>query len=82
MGTNAAHTAAGELVALAGEGEPEAVKSTEGEADAEGEVVAEFEGDVPTDSVAEGDAVPDSGGVPLGVGALEPVTEDVAVGSR
>jgi len=43
--------------------------------------VGASDGDAPTDSVAEGDAVMDAGGVPLGVGTLEPVAEGVAEGS-
>jgi hypothetical protein len=81
MGTDAAHAAAGVPDAVAGDGEPDAVKPADGDAEPEGVLVGALDGDAPTDSVAEGDAVPDAGGVPLGVGRLEPVGEGVGGGS-
>ena len=81
MGNDAAHTAAGELVTVAGEGEPDTVKPVEGEAVSEGVLDEVYEGEAPTESVPEGDAVPDDDGVPVGVGRLETVDEGEAVGS-
>ena len=82
IGADAPHAAAGVPSAVAaGEGEPDVVKPTDGDADFEGVLVAAFDCDAPRDSVAEGDAVTDAGGVPLGVGRLEPVSEGVGVGS-
>jgi len=64
-----------------GEGETDAVKPSEGDADAELVMVGSLEGEAPDESVAEGEAVMLAGGVPLGVGRLEPVAEGVAEGS-